>query len=961
MAHCTQCGSRLPTEGGKCPRCGYSERQRGGGGAASILVGRGAHCDVVLDFSTVSNEHCRLRPVQGGYEVEDLGSTNGTHLRPGGARISDKTVVPADSALYLGSYRFGLAALASKGRDGRKEQLSRGGTGKVDSIVLTKSRMIIGRDPTCDVHVDHPRVSWHHAQLEASGQRYTITDLGSSNGTFLNGRRVKSGALAVGDIISLGSYSFTFSADKSLQKRRIEGDVTLSAEGLWVTVPDPAADGGRKVILEDVSFTVYPGELVGIMGPSGCGKTTMLFALLGIMEPAQGRACVNGRDIREHAHELRNIIGYVPQDDIMHPELTVREVLTYAARLRLPADTSEAEIDGRVQQTLQRVNLLGAAEVQVGSPDKKGISGGQKKRLNIALELLTEPSLLFLDEPTSGLSSEDALSLIKDLRALADRGKTVVLTIHQPGFRVYSALDNVLVLTGKTRADTEAGVKAPLPGRLAYYGPAVANSGAAGHLSPDSITFFNPGLEQLPPEERAELLKDPEAPLAGLETRPSGHWVATYRSHPLFREYVAERAGRSEPPGAVRSLGRPPGPNPLSQWWILTSRYARTKLGDLPATLGLLAQAPVIGALLAVVFDKKDPYDIPVFLLVVVAIWFGCINSVTELVKERAIFRRERMVFLELGPYLMSKVAVLGVLSLIQSGILLAILSSALALKAPWLLMLAIMFVCAMGGLAMGFLLSAIRPTLGSAMSILPIVLTAQIVLGGAMQPLPDMDVLPKALRVPQWAAQLTLSRWGFEGMLSAEERQRRKGWKREECPPVSCDRTPIVPEMPEMPPPMPAPLPGGGPEGGGDGLPAGNAGPVVGGGGPQGDADAVSGSGAGVGAWPAGAAQYNANRSEGTTSGGGAAGTGRAGGKPDSSKCMPLSQVPVCCLFQDFQTIGKSGEKGVTWKSCDGESRFESWDEVPLTDGAKNLGMLLVLVALYFATVFAALKWKSK
>lgn len=959
MAHCTQCGSRLPEEGAKCPQCGHSEGVRAGGGA-SILVGRGAHCDVVLDFSTVSSEHCRIWPVPGGFQVEDLGSTNGTYLRHGGARITGKVFVPEDGSVYLGSYRLGLAALAGRRQEGRKAKFTRGGEGQVDSIVLTKTRMVIGRDPSCDLPVDHPRVSWHHAQLEAQGQRYTITDLGSSNGTFLNGRRVKSAQLSVGDTIGLGSYTFTFSADKSLQKRRIEGDVTLSAEGLWVTVPDAGSPDGRKVILEDVSFTVFPGELVGIMGPSGCGKTTMLFALLGIMEPAQGRACINGQDIREHAHELRNIIGYVPQDDIMHPELTVREVLSYAARLRLPADTTEAEINARVQQTLQRVNLLGAADVQVGSPDKKGISGGQKKRLNIALELLTEPSLLFLDEPTSGLSSEDALSLIKDLRALADRGKTVILTIHQPGFRVYSALDNVLILTGKTRADIEAGVKAPLPGRLAYYGPAVANNGPAARLNPDSITFFHPGLEQLPPEERADVLKDPEAPLAGLETKQSGHWVASYRNHPLYREYVGDRASQRECGARGKALGRPPGPNPLRQWWILTSRYARTKLGDLPATLGLLAQAPVIGALLAVVFDKKDPYDIPVFLLVVVAIWFGCINSVTELVKERAIFRRERMVFLELAPYLMSKVAVLGVLSLVQSTILLAILSSALSLKAPWLMMLAIMFICSMGGLAMGFLLSAIRPTLGSAMSILPIVLTAQIVLGGAMQPLPDMDVLPKALRVPQWAAQLTLSRWGFEGMLSAEEKERRKQWKREECPAVSCDRTPVLPATPDA---FPTQMPPGAPDGGTG--PNGGQAPQAGGTGPHGgqapQADGMAPEGGQRAAPSGGALGLNQAMAAAAQDRDAHRAPHRTGSETDLSQCMPPSQVPVCCLFQSFQTRGKPEEKGLTWKSCDAESRFDRWDDIPLTDGGKNLGALLLLVALYFATVFAALKWKTK
>jgi len=324
-------------------------------------------------------------------------------------------------------------------------------------------------------------------------------------------------------------------------------------------------------------------------------------------------------------------------------------------------------------------------------------------------------------------------------------------------------------------------------------------------LQPDSITFFNPELERLPREDRVEVLKDPEAPLAGMDRKPSSHWVASYARHPLHDQYVASRT--TTPPtglGADTTRSRHKA-NPLRQLAVLTQRYALTKIRDRAATLGLLAQAPIIGALLSMVFDKKDPYDIPIFLLVVVAIWFGCINSVTELVKEKAIFRRERMVFLQDGPYVLSKVAVLGLLSAFQSGILLGVLKWCLHLQGPFIPMFAIMFLCSLGGLALGLLLSAIRPTLGSAMSILPIVLTVQIVLGGAMQPLPSMDVLPKSLRLPQWAAQLTLSRWGYEAILSIEEKARHRIWERSECAPVGCSfdlPSVAIPEaLPDIPP----------------------------------------------------------------------------------------------------------------------------------------------------------------
>jgi ABC-type multidrug transport system ATPase subunit/pSer/pThr/pTyr-binding forkhead associated (FHA) protein len=734
----------------------------------------------VLDFPTVSIRHCRVTETAGQYEVEDLGSTNGTYVRHQGNRVTGRTRVAREDDIFLGSYRLPLARLPGTGG----KALTQGFSGEGRKLHVTQHTMRLGRDPACDIVVDHPHVSWHHATIEVKGGSFILTDLGSANGTYVNGKRVRTAVLRAGDSIGLGNRQFTFSADNSLAVKTYSGDITVSAQGIWVAVPDPR---GRRVIVEDVSFTAYPGELVAIMGPSGCGKTTLLFAMLGIASPAKGCCLINGADIRHHYDQLKALIGYVPQDDIIHPELEVREALEFAGRLRMPPDTTERELSAQVDKTLRMVNLEDAAGVLVGSPEKKGISGGQRKRLNIALELLTEPSLILLDEPTSGLSSEDALSLVQRLRDFTNQGKTILLTIHQPGYRIYSSLDNVLLLCNKTRADVENGVAGPLPGRLAYYGPAVVNFGTPETLRTDSITFFNPEVERLPKDERVEVLKDPEAPLAGMDRKPSGHWIQKYVQSPLHKEYVASRQPVA-PNGAAGTTQRnTPTGNPLRQWWVLTQRYFLTKRRDVAATALLIAQAPIIGLLLAVVFDSKDSVDIPMFLLAVVAIWFGCINSVTEIVREKAIYRRERMVFLQIPPYVASKVAVLGLLSAFQSVLLLGLLHGALHFKGAFLPMWGIMFLCSLGGLGMGLLLSTICSTVGSAMSWLPIALTVQIVLGGAMQPLPRMDVLPKWCRVPQWVAQLTLSRWGYEALLSIEEDGRRKGFVKNDCKPVAC------------------------------------------------------------------------------------------------------------------------------------------------------------------------------
>lgn len=222
------------------------------------------------------------------------------------------------------------------------------------------------------------------------------------------------------------------------------------------------------------------------MGPSGAGKTTLISALNGYTPPTLGQVLFNDRDLYANYGQFQGVIGYVPQDDIMHGDLTVARALYYTARLRLPPDSSDAEIAERIKVVIEQLGLKGTENVLIGSPQKRGISGGQRKRVNLAMELLTDPAVLFLDEPTSGLSSEDTLTVMRLLRTLADEGKTILLTIHQPSLEAYRQLDN-LVVVAKDPGTTD-------PGRLTYYGPAY----------PQAVQFFNPQHEEgavLSPDE----------------------------------------------------------------------------------------------------------------------------------------------------------------------------------------------------------------------------------------------------------------------------------------------------------------------------------------------------------------------------------------------------------------------------------------------------------------------------
>ena len=341
------------------------------------------------------------------------------------------------------------------------------------TVAIRGNAMVLGRDPQCDHVLDYPMVSWRHARITRDGASLFVEDLNSSNGTFVNGERIRERtAVKPGDVVGLGSYRFLLGTDGNFRQRDYRGDLTVEARGICV-------DAVGRRLLEEVSLTIYPSEFVGLMGPSGAGKSTLMNVLNGYSPPRSGQVLINGRSLYRHFDEFRGLIGFVPQDDIIHSELTVREALFYSARLRLPKDFTNRDIHKRIDDVLAQLGLSGIDDVLIGSPTRKGISGGQRKRVNLAMELLTDPSVLFLDEPTSGLSSEDTLIVMQVLRKLADSGKTILLTIHQPSLEAFSKLDNVVVV-GKDAGSSDAG-------RLAFYGPAY----------PDSIQFFNPPVGQV--------------------------------------------------------------------------------------------------------------------------------------------------------------------------------------------------------------------------------------------------------------------------------------------------------------------------------------------------------------------------------------------------------------------------------------------------------------------------------
>ncbi|MDN3293226.1 FHA domain-containing protein [Streptomyces ficellus] len=497
----------------------------------------------------------------------------------------------------------------------------------------------IGRSPDNDLVVDDLTVSRRHAELLAEPDgTYWIHDLGSHNGTFLNGRPITRARVTADDIVGIGHSAFCL-VGNHLVEFTDTGEVSLDVQGLSVTV-----DHGRKTLLDDVSFPVGEKCLLAVVGPSGAGKSTLLNALTGLRPADRGTVLYDGRDLYREYAELRRRIGLVPQDDILHHQLTVRRALSYAAELRFPEDTAKEERQARVEEVIRELGL----EQRAGQPIHS-LSGGQRKRVSVALELLTKPSLLFLDEPTSGLDPGMDRSVMHMLRGLADDGRTVIVVTHS--VLSLDVCDRLLVL-------------AP-GGRIAYYGP-----------PEDSLGFF--GFSQWPEAFEA------------FENDRGRDWAEQYRRSRFQQQYIAAAMDRPQSPaaGEVRPVAVPP---PKAQSWgaqlrTLVRRYAAALSADrtfiaimvaLPFVMGAMARALSEGRL-----GPESTMNV-LLILCVGGVLTGSANAVRELVKERTIYRRERAVGLSRSAYLMSKVVVLGLITVVQAVVLTLVALVGVPLNVP--------------------------------------------------------------------------------------------------------------------------------------------------------------------------------------------------------------------------------------------------------------------------------------
>jgi ABC transport system ATP-binding/permease protein len=614
----------------------------------------------------------------------------------------------------------------------------------------------IGRAVDNDLALDDVRVSRNHAVIVAgSDGAFEVQDLASANGTYVNGRRIgRPERIEDGDFVGVGGQTL------QLHGGRLR--IVAARRTAWFGAVDLVVNAGGRRILDEVGFALEPSSMLAVVGPSGSGKSTLLNALTGFRPAESGNVVFDGRDVYATYQDIRTRMGLVPQADILHTQLSVRQALSYAAELRFPRDVPAATRSARVDEVMGELNLEERAELRLDR-----LSGGQRKRVSVGCELLTEPALLFLDEPTSGLDPGNEEALMETLRDLARAGRTVVVVTHS--VQSLHLADRILVL-------------AP-GGKLAYYGPPA-----------DALPYFE--------RQGAEAEAGYAGMFQALEERRDIDWKATFRATQEYATLVTEPLASADlVPIPVRpNIDPPPPPTPvLHQLGVLIRRYLAVIRADRGFTLTLALQAPIFGLLFALMFffntmltSEALNASLLIWLIVIGATWLGTSNAIREIVKELPIYRRERAIGLSAGAYVLSKVVVLGVITAIQAAILVPVsmlyqslpaqnspaqaalliaagidpasanvdlATTGIVLESQIGELILVAIVVGIASMALGLLISAVIGGVDRAATLLPVILVVQVIV--------SVPIISGSSPVLQVLGYTMSARWGMAAAAS--------------------------------------------------------------------------------------------------------------------------------------------------------------------------------------------------
>jgi ABC-type multidrug transport system ATPase subunit/pSer/pThr/pTyr-binding forkhead associated (FHA) protein len=755
----------------------------------TLLIGSNPDQDIHLDYVGIAPEMAKLVLEDTQYVLQDLTDYPGDVMVNG--RFIDSEILRSGDVIRLQDGAQRGVTITYFNPNERPEEAEGQKT-----YPLTDKPFVIGRDPEGDLKLLSLAVSWRHAQIVPHGSSHAVEDLNSTNGTYVNDVRItKTQPLQMDDVIRVERTMLTYKGTQLVQLPAVQ-HYNIEAVDLEKDYLVPAAFFQRRPmrLMRDVSLSIQPKEFIAVIGGSGSGKSTLLRALNGANRATGGRVYVNGDDLYENYGTYQPIIGYVPQADIVHDKLTVYESLSFGARLRFPNEP-KASREQRIARALDAVELTEYKERLVGK-----LSGGQKKRVSIALELMAEPRLLFMDEPSSGLDPGLDRSMMETLRKLANRGHVIMVVTHTT---LNIGMCDKLALMVR--------------GQLTYYGP-----------PKDALMFFNVrdyseiyNRVQQPPDlalsgSVTSVMRSPNRPKITVDEAAT-QWASRFKQSSLYQKYVIEQGQQPhKPPQESVLTNKKLQVHRRGTFWqqtrVLAERTLRLALRDIRTILALMVVLPLVGLFLGLInLDKIDntrgqmlvdrfpdddavtvfmdrlPLDDVIagdsptpqvrksgtyapagdaqrllFMLALAVTLLGIFAAAYTVVEEKSLFLRERMANLRIPPYLASKVIVFGGVSLISC--IVALITLAFGVELPpngiifWgpLEMFITMALTALAGISLGLVISAFSKQVNAVTYIVLAMLFIQILFAGVLFPMEG------ALEIP---SRLTVTRWSLEAL----------------------------------------------------------------------------------------------------------------------------------------------------------------------------------------------------
>lgn len=668
---------------------------------SKITIGRNTENDIFLNLNQVSRQHIIIEKQEDLFKIFDLNTTNGTWINK--TKISEYLIQDSITIVNIANvYQLEIQLIEAKKTEIKKdlqpkksintENLTDNKIYLDDFLHLDKIK--IGRAPQNEVIIHSILVSRNHCELYKVGETWKIKDLNSTNGTFYNGRKLTQEIpITNEDIISIGNYII-------LLRKKVE-----NLNAIWAENISKAYQGHR--VVQSMHLELRKSTFTAIMGPSGCGKSTLLKMLNGTVEASQGKIFIENIALEPQNYDfLKKYIGYVPQDDILHQTLTLAQTLDYSAKLRLP-NLNEKDRNYKIETVLKQ---LGIHSAELKNRKIAQLSGGQRKRVSIAIELLNEPKILFLDEPTSPLDPQSIFDFLTSIRNLVNNGITVIMVTHKPEDLKY--VDNVIFLSRG--------------GYLVYHND---KNKLLSQFNKDKIEQIFEQFDQIAEGKKYNLLHQTDSKLYSskkeVNYKPKHEW---------------------------------------SQLKHLTLRYLSSKIGDKNNIILTFIQPFAIAFLLCLAFDNVTLSLI--FVMAITSIWLGANNAAVEIVNEINIFKRERQVFLNTHFYIISKLIVLIIFAVIQNLILISTLylnyyNSKVEISSfipIWFVMSYVSFFATL----LGLLLSSIFNTSEKVMTALPLILIPQIIFSGV--------IISLTSKFKAFVSFFCISRWGTEFLARIQE-----------------------------------------------------------------------------------------------------------------------------------------------------------------------------------------------